>query len=495
MNYKKLAKFISLILAVEAILMVPAFLIALFNKETEALRAFALTAAISGGVSAVLAVLGKNADNAFFQKDGLACVGMGWITLCLFGCLPFVVSRTIPNFLDALFETVSGFTTTGASVVTTPEALPKSILYWRSFTHWVGGMGVLVLLLAIFPLANKRDGSTIHIMRAESPGPEVDKLVPKIRSSAAVLYHVYLVITALNVALLLIGGMSFIDALCTAFGTVGTGGLGIRSDSMASFSPYIQIVTTVFMFLSGVNFSCYYFILLGKIKSVLRDEELRLYVIVILASVLLVSLNIFEKFSHSMTLGDTVLHAAFNVVSIVTTTGYTTVNFDVWPAFSKVVLLILMFTGACAGSTAGGFKQTRVLTIGKNMKHAVSRVFNPGRVKVVTLNKRPLSERLIENTNGYLVIYLIILALSLLVVSVDSALATMEESISAVMSCFNNIGPGFGAVGPTGSFAGLSPLTKVVLIFDMLLGRLEIFPILVLFNVKSWRHGNKKQQN
>lgn len=402
--------------------------------------------------------------------------------MSLLGCLPFFLSGAIPNYVDALFEMVSGFTTTGASILEQIEGLPYGILYWRSFSHWLGGMGVLVFLLAIPMGGEGGSGFTMHLLRAESPGPNVGKLVPKMKQTAQILYILYIVLTVLNVIFLLIGGMPVFDAVCTAMGTAGTGGFGIKGDSIAGYSPYLQNVCTVFMLLFGVNFSCYYLLILRQVKSVFKDEELRMYLGVILGSILLIIWNLRGFYD---TLEETVRHAAFQVASIVTTTGYATTDFDLWPGFSKAILLFLMVIGACAGSTGGGFKCGRALLVVKNMLRSVRQIIRPQRVQVVRMNGQAVDEKVLANTNTYVAAYAIIIIASFLLISVDGF--SITTNFSAVMACFNNIGPGFEAVGPTCNFASYSIFSKLVLIWDMLAGRLEIFPILILFSRTTWR--------
>ena len=362
------------------------------------------------------------------------------------------------------------------------ESLPRSILYWRSFSHWIGGMGVLVFLLAVTPVDGGEKGFTMHLLRAESPGPEVGKLVPKMRHTATILYMIYIGLTVVNVIFLLCGGMPLLDALCIAFGTAGTGGFGIRNDSMASYSHYIQWVTAVFMFLFGVNFSCYYLLLLRQIRGVFKDEELRLYIGIAVIVMALIAVNILPLYN---TLSDSVRHAAFQVSSIMTTTGFSTTDFDLWPGFSKGLLLMLMVVGACAGSTGGGFKCARVLLLWKSLRRNVRQALNPRKVMVVRSGEKIVSEQTVANVGAYLAAYVFIVVVSFLLVSLDSG--NVETSLSAVLACFNNIGPGLAAVGPMCNYAWLSPLSKSVLILLMLAGRLEIFPILALFSRSTWR--------
>lgn len=482
MNYKMMGKFIGLLLMVESIFMMPALIISLCMKEYSSVMGFTVTIVLLWGLGVTLRLLCRKARKSFFAKEGLVCVGMGWLFMSLLGCLPFFLSGAIPNYVDALFEIVSGFTTTGASILEQIEGLPYGILYWRSFSHWLGGMGVLVFLLAIPMGGEGGSGFTMHLLRAESPGPNVGKLVPKMKQTAQILYILYIALTVLDVIFLLIGGMPVFDAVCTAFGTAGTGGFGIKGDSIAGYSPYIQNVCTVFMLLFGVNFSCYYLLLLGQIKSVFKDEELRMYLGIILASILLIVWNLRGYYD---TLEETVRHTAFQVASIVSSTGYATTDFDLWPGFSKAILLFLMVIGACAGSTGGGFKCGRALLVVKNMLRSVRQLIRPQRVQVVRMNGQTVDEKVLANTNTYVAAYAIIIIASFLLISVDGF--SITTNFSAVLACFNNIGPGFEAVGPTCNFASYSTFSKLILIWDMLAGRLEIFPILILFSRTTWR--------
>jgi len=482
MNYKMMGKFIGLLLMVESIFMMPALLISLCMKEQSSVMGFTVTIVILWVLGLLLKLLCRGAKKSFFAKEGLVCVGLGWLIMSLLGCLPFFLSGAIPSFVDALFEIVSGFTTTGASILEQIEGLPYGILYWRSFSHWLGGMGVLVFLLAIPLRGEGGSGFTMHLLRAESPGPNVGKLVPKMKQTAQILYILYIALTILNVVFLLLGGMPVFDAVCTAFGTAGTGGFGIKGDSIAGYSPYIQNVCTVFMLLFGVNFSCYYLLLLGQVKNVLKDEELRMYLGIILASILLIIWNLRGFYD---TMEETVRHVAFQVASIISSTGYATTDFDLWPGFSKAILLSLMIIGACAGSTGGGFKCGRALLVVKNMLRSVRQLIRPQRVQVVRMNGQTVDEKVLANTNTYVAAYVIIIIASFLLISVDGF--SITTNLSAVLACFNNIGPGFEAVGPTCNFASYSIFSKLVLIWDMLAGRLEIFPILILFSRTTWR--------
>ena len=482
MNVRMIGRILSQIIGIEAVFLLPALGISLGYGEFQAAEGFVLTLSIMAFVASLLWLICRKASKQIGASEGMISVSLGWVVLSLFGCLPFFFSRQIPTFIDAFFETVSGFTTTGASVLSDVESLSKGLLYWRSFSNWLGGMGVLVFLLAIAPTDSQGSGFTMHLLRAESPGPDVGKLVPRMKKTASILYLIYIGLTALDLILLLFGNMSFLDAICTAFSTAGTGGFGVRNDSFASFSPYIQNVTTVFMFLFGINFSCFYLLLLGNIKSIFKDEELRLYICLALGVILLIGLNIHHLYSSW---ADTFRHAAFQVSTIITTTGFATADFDMWPMFSKGLLLLLMVVGACAGSTAGGLKCARLLLLFKSLGRNIRKLVNPKKVQVVRINGRAVGETVIDHANAYLAAYVIIIVLSFLVISIDNQ--TIGTNLSAVLACFNNIGPGMEAVGPTCNFAFFSPLSKLVLIFDMLAGRLEIFPILILFSSYSWK--------
>ena len=481
MNYKMMGRFIAQILTIEGLFMIPALILALVFGETGAAFAFLYTLGAIAVTVLVLSLLCRGAPSAFYAKEGLVCVGVSWIVLSLFGCLPFYLSREIPLFIDAFFEIVSGFTTTGSSILTNVEALSRSLLYWRSFSHWLGGMGVLVFLLAF--TGEKGKGFTMHLLRAESPGPDVGKLVPKMRTTASILYIIYIVMTIINFIFLIIGDMPVFDAVCTAIGTAGTGGFGIKNDSMASYSPYIQNVTTVFMLLFGVNFSCYYLLLLGNFRSVFRDEELRLYVCIIFGAIGLIVLNLGDFYP---TLEETVRHAAFTVATFISSTGFATTDFDLWPAFSKGIIMCLMVIGACAGSTGGGLKVARLMLLTKSLRRNIHQTLSPRKVMVVRNNNNVVDEKVLANTNAYLAAYIIIIFVSLVIISLDNN--SIGTNFTAVLACFNNMGPGLEQVGPTCNFSAYSTLSKLVLSFDMLAGRLEIFPILVLLSKNTWRH-------
>jgi len=480
MNFKMMGRFLAQILAIEGAFMVPALIIGLCCGEAMAVKGFLVAIAAAAVLTLILSAICRGAPSAFYAREGLVCVGLSWIVLSLVGCLPFYISREIPSFVDAFFEIVSGFTTTGASIVPQVEALSRSILYWRSFSHWLGGMGVLVFLLAF--TGGDGQGFTMHLLRAESPGPNVGKLVPKMRSTAAILYVLYVILTVLNILFLALGGMPLFEAVCHAFGTAGTGGFGVRNDSIAGYSPYLQNVTTVFMILFGVNFSCYYLLLMRQFGSVFKDEELRTYFGIILGSILLITLNIRGRYD---TLEETIRHAAFQVGSIITTTGYATTDFDLWPSFSKTLLLCLMVVGASAGSTGGGLKVGRLLLLLKSARRNIRQMVNPRKVEVVRSNGSTVDEKILSNTNAYLSIYVIIVFVVFAIISLDGF--STGTNFSAVLACFNNIGPGLEIVGPTCNYSAYGDVSKLVLSWAMLAGRLEIFPVLVLFSRDTWK--------
>ena len=481
MNYKIMGRFIAQILILEGLFMLPAAGISAGYGEWRSVQSFLLTMVLILATWGILMLLCRKAPKTMGAKDGLVCVGLSWIIMSIFGCLPFWFSREIPNYVDAFFETVSGFTTTGASILSDVEALPWGMLYWRSFTHWVGGMGVLVFLLAVGPGEGNK-GFTMHLLRAESPGPSVGKLVPKMRKTAAILYVIYIGLTIINFLFLIAGRMPVIEAVCTALGTAGTGGFGIKNDSLASYSPYIQNVTTVFMILFGVNFSCYYLLLLRQFKGVFKDEELRLYIGIILTAILLIVLDVRDMYA---TLEETIRHAAFQVGSIITTTGFSTVDFDLWPSFSKTILVCLMMVGACAGSTGGGMKIARLMLITKSLRRNIRKTLNPRKVMAVRNNGIVIDEQILDNTNAYLAAYVLIIVAIFVIISLDGF--SVGTNFTAVICTFNNIGPGLEAVGPTCNFSIFSDFSTFVLSIGMLAGRLEIFPILVLFSRSAWK--------
>ena len=476
MNYRVISYILGWVLGLEALfLTVSAAVGGLYGERTALSFLYAALICAALGIPAVVR---KPRRMTFFMKEGFVTVALCWIVFSIFGALPFVFSGEIPHFTDALFETVSGFTTTGASVVPDVEALSHCTLFWRSFTHWIGGMGVLVFLLAILPMAG---GSQMYLMQAESPGPSVGKLVPKTRHTALILYSLYILLSIAEFVFLLCGGMSAFDAVNTTFATAGTGGFGIRNSSMTDFSPYIQWVVAVFMMLFGINFNLYFLVLVGRGRQALKSEELRTYLGVIAAATLLIVLN---TRTAGVRLGDTVRHAFFQVSSIITTTGFATCDFDLWPSLSKCVLGLLMLIGACAGSTGGGIKISRVLILIKRAGEELHKFIFPNSVTKIRLEKKILDREVIHTTSAFLIVYVFIFAVSTLLVSAEGH--DLETCFTAVAATFNNIGPGLSIVGPTRNFGFFSDFTKYVLIFDMLAGRLELFPMLILFSPRTW---------
>lgn len=477
MNYRIIAYIVGWVLNLQAIFMaLPSLTAVIYNEED--ISTFLITMVICLAMGLPL-TRKKPKNKVFHIKDGCVAVALSWFVLSLTGAIPFVLSGSIPHPIDAIFETVSGFTTTGSSILTDVESLSKSVLIWRSFTHWIGGMGVLVFLLSLLPLAG---GYHMNLMRAESPGPSVSKLVPKVQSTAKILYSIYLGMTVIQILLLLLGGIPVFDSLCITFGTAGTGGFGIRNDSMGGYSLYCQIVTTVFMILFGVNFSAYYLILTKKYKSALHIEEIRYYFGIIIAAVLLIAINSRHMFSG---FGQAIQQSAFQVGSIITTTGYSSTDFNQWPALSKTILVILMFVGACAGSTGGGIKVSRIVLLLKAAKKEFQLYLHPNAVKKIKMDKKSVSHETLRSTNIFLSVYLLIFCGSILILSLDNF--DMTTNFTAIAATLNNIGPGLEIVGPMGNFSSFSYLSKLVMIFDMLAGRLEIFPLMLLFFKGTWK--------
>ena len=477
MNFRIIAYIVGWVCNFQAIFMVLPCITALVYQEHE-FFAFLISMILCLIVGIPLTAR-KPKNKVFYTKDGCVAVALSWLALCIFGSVPFVLSDSITHPIDAFFETVSGFTTTGSSILTDVEVLPHCILMWRSFTHWIGGMGVLVFLLSLLPLAG---GYHMNLMKAESPGPSVSKLVPKVQQTAKILYSIYIGMTLLQIVLLLIGNIPLFDTLCIAFGTAGTGGFGIKNDSMGSYSTYCQIVTTIFMILFGVNFSAYYLILTKKIRQALKFEEVRYYFGIIAVAILVIGLNTMHLFQN---LGVSIQQAAFQVGSIITTTGFSSADFNQWPALSKTILVLLMFVGACAGSTGGGIKVSRILILCKAARKEFQLYLHPNAVKKIKMDQKTITHDILRSTNIYLTLYLLIFAVSVLLISLDNF--DMTTNFTAVTATLNNIGPGLEIVGPMGNFSSFSYFSKCVLIFDMLAGRLEIFPLLLLFFKGTWK--------
>lgn len=478
MNYKIIKYIVGAVLLFESIFMLPACIIALIYQECSGISLL-ITAVLCFLVGTLLR-RGKLDAKNMYAKEGFVAVALCWVVLSAFGALPFVISGSIPSYIDALFEVVSGFTTTGSSILPEVEALPHCLLFWRSFTHWIGGMGVLVFVMAIIPLTG---GSTMYLMKAESPGPSVGKLVPKVKSTAVILYKMYLFLSILQLVFLLAGGMPLFDSLCTMFGTAGTGGFGIKNDSIAGYSTYLQGVITVFMILFGVNFNIYYLLRLKKFKDATRSVEVRAYFAIIAVSIALITINISGMFPN---LFQAFHHAAFQVGTIITTTGFATTDFDLWPTFSRTILVMLMFIGACAGSTGGGIKVSRIVILCRSIGKELDYIVHPHHVKKLKLDGRVVDHSVVRSVNVFIASYLVVFALSVLLISIDNF--SFTTNFTAVAATINNIGPGLEMVGPTRNFALFSDFSKVVLIFDMLAGRLELFPILILFSRSTWRN-------
>ena len=486
MNYAIVLRLLSYILLTEdALLLLPAAA-SLCYGEWFVMGVFLFTAALSAALGALLHRI-KTKSQIFYMREGFATTALCWLLISVVGAVPFVLTGCIPNPVDALFETVSGFTTTplsgftttGASILPGVEDLPKGILFWRSFTHWVGGMGVLVFLLSLLPLTG---GSHVNLMKAESPGPQVDKLVPKVQSTAKILYGIYFGLTVIEFVFLLFGGMPVFESLLTAFGTAGTGGFGFRNDSFGSFSPYIQWVVTIFMILFGVNFNAYFLLLMRRFRRAAASEEVRAYFLIIAVAVGIITCNIYSMYNG---LGEALRQAAFQVGSIITTTGFSSCDFDLWPTLSKEILVMLMFVGACAGSTGGGMKVSRILILGKTLKKELKQALHPQVVAPVRMDGKLLNHETIRATNVYVAAYIFIFAASFLLVSLDGF--DMVTNFTAIAATLNNIGPGLNQVGPMMNFGSYSNPAKLVMIFDMLAGRLEIFPMLVFFLPDTWR--------
>lgn len=485
MNKKVSLKYLGYLLVIEGAFMLPALLIALIGGETDSVWAFLITIAILSAIGMPLLMV-KPKNTVLYAKDGFFIVAMSWIMLSLFGSVPFIVSGAIPSFVDAFFETVSGFTTTGASILSDIEALPRSILYWRSFTHWLGGMGVLVFIMAIVPKSEK-GGASLHILRAESPGPSVGKLVPRMRSTARILYTIYMGMTVLQIVLLLIGGMPFFDSLVIAFGTAGTGGFAITNNSIAAYnSYYLQAVIAVFMLLFSINFNIYYLVLTKEARSVFKDTEFKVFFGVVFASVIIIAINIYQtQQALCDSFFDSLNNSFFQVASIISTTGFSTADFNQWPTLSKMILFVLMLIGACAGSTGGGIKVSRIVIFFKSIAREIKKLVHPNSVKLSRMNGKVVPSSVEHSVNGYLAAYCIISIASILLLSFDGF--DFETTVSSVVACINNVGPGFAMVGPVGNYGSFSAFGKLVLCADMLIGRLEIFPMLILFSPTLWR--------
>ncbi len=483
MNRKMVFYLLGKVIIIEAALLCLPLICALCYGE-KCVYSFLTTIAICLGLGFLLILTHKPKDKTIFAKEGFVIVAFSWIILSAIGALPFVISGAIPSFIDAFFETVSGFTTTGASILYGDqiEAMEKGLLFWRSFTHWIGGMGILVLVMAIVPTDS---GRSIHIIRAEMPGPIIGKLVPKLKSTAKILYLIYVVMTAVMVVLLCAGGMPFYESLLHSFGTAGTGGFGIKGDSIASYSPYLQWVITAFMLIFGINFNLYYLILVRKIRAAFKSEELWVYIGVVTVAVALITNNIYAIYNN---FSDSLRHSAFQVASIISTTGYTTTDFNVWPGLSKGILFLLMFIGGCAGSTAGGLKVSRVVLLFKRISANLKHMIHPRSTEFVRLEGKKVEAETFNGVTVYFTFYIICIVTIFFVLLFEPY--DLETNLSAAVSCFNNVGPAFSAAAS--NYDIYSPFSKVVLSFAMLLGRLEIYPIILLFSPRNWIKSRNK---
>ena len=477
MNSSIIRYILGSVLKIEGILMLLPFLVAVIYGETEGY--YYLSVAILCVVMGSMMTYRKPQNQVFYLKEGCVATSLSWILMSLFGCLPFWLSGEIPSFTDALFETISGFTTTGASILSDVEALSHCAIFWRSFTHWIGGMGVLVFLLAIIPLSG---GSNINLMRAESPGPSVGKLVPKVRYTARILYIIYFAMTLLEFIFLIAGKMPVFDAINTSFGTAGTGGFGIKNDSMASYSPYLQWVVTIFMILFGVNFNAYYLMLFKKFKKAFSMEEVRYYFIIIAVSIGIITCNIIDT---SAGIFDALTKASFQVASIITSTGFSTVDFNLWSETCRTILVILMFIGACAGSTGGGIKVSRIVILIKTVNKELTSYIHPKSVKKIKFEGKPIEHEVVRAINVYFITFILIFAASVFALSFEGR--DLITNFTAVIATLNNIGPGLELVGPSQNFGFFSHFSKYVLMFNMLAGRLELFPLLILFHPAIWK--------
>ena len=477
MNYGIIVKVLGIILLIESLLMTPSvFISQYYGGEAVMPLAFTILLMLVLGIFMMNV---RSRHEHIRAKDGIVIVALGWVMISLFGALPFSLTGSVPTYADAIFETVSGFTTTGSSVIANVEALDKGILFWRSMTHWIGGMGILVFTLALLPALGV---GSLQIFKAESPGPVAGKIVPRMKDTARVLYVTYIAITLLQVILLSFGGVNLLESFVITFGTVGTGGFGPRNDSMASYSSYVHIVTGIFMVLSGVNFSLYFLVFRRKYKDFLEDRELRLYLFFVFSSVIMIAINLLITFKGDFFI--TLRDSFFQVSSIMTTTGYTTVNYDLWPSFSKLILFFLMFVGGSAGSTAGGMKVVRIMVILKLIKREISKIFHPRALIPIKVGGKIVSNEVIARINSFLTLHMVIFVIGVIVVSLEGV--DMITSMSSVAATINNIGPGFGGVGPTLTFADYSIFTKLFLSLVMLLGRLEHFTIIALLVPRSW---------
>ena len=483
MNIRAILKYIGHILLFEGVLMFPALIIAAVRRENGAFDGFLLAMLLLVMLGLALTGSQHKIKGSMYAREGFVTVALAWILISLFGALPYYIGGAIERFVDCWFEAVSGFTTTGATILPSIESLPRSILYWRSFSGWLGGMGVLVFMLAVLP-GTKGSGETLHLIRAEVPGPSVGKLTPRLRHTARLLYVLYVVFTAATMLLLLFAGLPLFESLTTAFSIAGTGGFAITNAGIAGIGKTpLHVLIAVLMVLAGVNFSLYYMAIMKQARAALRNEELRVYLLVLLAATVMITLDILPLYAGD--LREASAQSFFQVSSLLSTTGYHTTDYNQWPQFSRFLLLLLMVVGACAGSTGGGIKISRVMILLRSLAAQLRTMLRPRAVKPVRLDGKTLGEDIFRNTAAYIAAYIGVCLVSVLIVSIDGH--SMESAVSAVLASLSNIGPGFDMVGPTGNFSLFSPLSKVVLSFNMLIGRLEIFPILLLFAPGTWK--------
>ncbi len=478
MNRRMILVRIGQMLILESILLIFPLIVSFLYQEMRSVTAFSTTIAITAVLGLLIVLFVKPRNRVIYAREGFAIVASAWVLLSLFGALPFFFSREIPNYIDAVFETVSGFTTTGATILNDVEKMSHGMLFWRSFTHWIGGMGVLVLIMAIVPTDS---GRSMHIMRAEMAGPVIGKLVPKIKDTAKILYIIYLILTVLEMIFLLIGGMPLFDSVVHALGTAGTGGFGIKGDSIASYSPYLQWVIIIFMYIFSINFTLYYMLTLKKFMLVVKNTELWVYTSIVLVSTGFITYSIYPIYNN---FHDSVRHALFQVVSISSTTGYSSADFNMWPNFAKAVIFLLMFIGGCAGSTAGGLKIARVMLLSKIVKRDIGHLLHPRSVSSVKLEGKTVDQNTLQGVSAYFSLYVFLICCTFFIISFEPF--DLETNLTAAISCVNNVGPGFSSVGPMSSFEGYSDISTAVLTLAMLFGRLEIYPLLLALSPRSW---------
>lgn len=476
MNYKMVLKSVAKVLILEGVLLLLPFTVSIIYGES-AKWAFLITAGVCVAAGLPFVLLIKPSSQLVYSREGFVTVALGWIAASLFGALPFVISGEISSYIDALFETVSGFTTTGASILSDVESLSKGLLFWRSFSHWVGGMGLIVFIVAI----SKSGDRSIHVLRAEMPGPTVDKIAPRSKDTAKILYLIYIAMTAIEVIMLLFGKMNFFDALLHSFGTAGTGGFGIKNDGLAGYNSYVQWVVTIFMILFSVNFNCYYLIIVGKIKTAFKNAEFLTFIGIVVAATAAIALNVYSVYEN---VAVSIRVSAFEVASTISTTGYSVADYNAFPTFSKSVLFILMFIGGSAGSTAGGLKVSRLVILCKRFRRDIKQALRPKSVEVVKMDKA-LDETTVNGVTSYFGLYIVIILTVFVFISIFDNFG-VETNLSAAVSLFNNVGPGLGAVGPAGNYGGYSAISKLALTFTMLLGRLEIYPLIIALTPSTW---------